>query len=66
MQTARVPVDVRGDGVGAENMAGERVELRGTVPEEEGEGDGRKGVRIGVAGGVCEDHVDLFMCSRCV
>ena len=55
---------MRGDGVGAENMAGKRVELRGTVPEEESEGNRREGVRIGVAGGVCEDHVAFFLRVR--
>lgn len=45
-----------GDCVGAQDMSGERVELWGRVSQEVGEGDGREGMRVGVVGGVCENH----------
>lgn len=65
VQPTSFGVDVRGDGVGAEDMAGEGVELRGAIPEEEGESDGREGVVVGVVGGMCEDHLFWFSFSYC-
>ena len=61
VQSARVPVDMRRDGIGAEDMIGEGIQLRRAVSEEEGEGDGRKGVAISVVCRVSENHfVDMF------
>lgn len=47
-----------GNGVGAQDVGGERVELWGGVSEEVGECDGREGVGIGVVGAVSENHFD--------
>lgn len=56
MEAASGGIDMRGDGIGRENMAGERVQLRRIVAEEKGEGDGREGVRVGVVGRARENH----------
>ena len=61
VQPTSFGVYVGGDGVGAEDMAGEGVELRGAIPEEEGESDGGEGVVVGVVGGVCENHFFLVL-----
>lgn len=39
-------------------MAGEGVQVRRVVTEEEGERDSRERVGVGVVGGACENHVD--------
>lgn len=39
-------------------MAGEGIKLRGVVSQEEGEGDGRKRMRIVMVGRVRENHGD--------
>lgn len=51
-------VDMARDGVGAEDMGGERIELRRRVSQEVGEGDGRERVGVGVIGGVRENHCE--------
>jgi len=56
VQPARFRVDVRRDGVGAQDMTGEGVELRGAIAEEEREGYGWEGVAVGVVGRVGEHH----------
>lgn len=61
MKTSRIKslsprVDMVGDGVGAEDMGGEWVELRRGIAEKEGEGNGGERVRIGMSGRVCENH----------
>lgn len=58
VEALRLRVDMAGDGVGAQDMSGKRVELRGGVSQEVGEGDGRERVRVGVVGGVCENHCE--------
>lgn len=49
---------MRREGVGAHDMLGEGIELRGAVPEEEGERDGRERMAIGMVGSVRENHFD--------
>ena len=56
VQPPRGRVDVAGDGVGAQDVGGEGVELRRGVAQEVGQGDGREGVGVGVVGRVREDH----------
>lgn len=56
MKSLRLGVNIAGDGVGAEDMRGEGIEARRAVAEEEGEGDGRKRVGVGMVGRVCENH----------
>lgn len=56
VQTLRRGVDMAGDSIGTENMAGKGVELWRRVSKEVGEGDGREGMRVGMVGRVCKDH----------
>lgn len=49
-------VDMAGDGIGAQDMGGEGIELGGGVAEEVGESDGGKRVRILMSGGMRENH----------
>lgn len=44
------------EGIGAQHVRGKGIELRRRVSEEEGEGDGREGVGVGMVGRVCENH----------
>lgn len=64
MQTAGGRVDMRREGIGAHDMLGEGIELRGAVPEEEGERDRRERMAIGVVGGVRENHLDRGRWAR--
>lgn len=76
VQALRVGVDMAGDGVGAEDVAREGVELGRGVAEEVGEGDGGKRVGVGVVCRVRENHchsssstgrieLQLSKCSSC-
>lgn len=56
VQPLRLGVDMAGDCVGAQDMCSERIELGGRIAEEVGEGDGRKWVRVGMRGRVCQNH----------
>lgn len=56
VQALREGVEGAGDDVCGEDVGGVRV----WVPEEVGERDGRKGVSVGLVGGVEFDHCDFF------
>lgn len=57
MEAAGGGVDIVGDGVGAKDMGGERVDGRRGIAEVVGERDGGEGVAVGVRRGVVDDHL---------